>query len=146
MVIDLKETAQVVAAYTENAFGAAPSRFVLELEKVSAEVFRSEAERSTEASESKTPPSPTPRPERGVLVVLDPGHGGVDPGARVGDVVEKALVYDYAVALAERIAARPGFRTRLTRDADEFVSLRERVERASRLVHELCSVLGNVIN
>ncbi|MEM8755136.1 MAG: N-acetylmuramoyl-L-alanine amidase, partial [Pseudomonadota bacterium] len=77
---------------------------------------------------------PPPRLEAEVLIVIDPGHGGADPGAIAGDVREKDLVLDYARALKTLIDARPGHRALLTREEDRFVSLGDRVRfaRAAR--------------
>ena len=66
-------------------------------------------------------PLPRPRP----LVLLDPGHGGQDPGMTFGDLKEKDLALD----LARRVAARlPG--SRLTRTGDETLPLEARLEKA----------------
>ncbi|MGA9602084.1 MAG: N-acetylmuramoyl-L-alanine amidase, partial [Methylocystis sp.] len=62
------------------------------------------------------------------LVVLDPGHGGVDMGAqsRRGDM-EKVIVFDFAQALKAKIEARGKQRVALTREEDVFVPLNDRV-------------------
>jgi N-acetylmuramoyl-L-alanine amidase len=72
------------------------------------------------------------------VVVLDPGHGGIDPGA-IGPrgVYEKSIVYPTAVELARLLKATRRFRVALTRAADEFVALRERVARARALHADL---------
>ena len=63
-----------------------------------------------------------------IVVVLDPGHGGIDSGAtsRSG-VLEKALVLDFALALQAAIDSDPRFEVLLTRDDDRFLPLGERV-------------------
>jgi len=68
---------------------------------------------------------------RDVVIAIDPGHGGEDPGA-VGKAGtrEKHVVLAVAKKLAERINAEPGMRAVLTRDGDYFVPFRERVRRA----------------
>ena len=63
-------------------------------------------------------------------VAIDPGHGGVDPGAMAGGVAEKDVMLDFALALRDRLAARGRYEVFLTREADEFVALDERVRRA----------------
>lgn len=69
-------------------------------------------------------------PEDGKLVVaIDAGHGGVDPGALAGGLEEKAVVLAFAETLAERLA-RDGMRPVLIRDGDVFLPLEERVARA----------------
>ena len=62
------------------------------------------------------------------LVVIDPGHGGVDVGAagKHGEQ-EKAIVFDFARALAAKIEANGKLRVILTRTQDVFISLSERV-------------------
>ncbi len=69
--------------------------------------------------------------QRDVVIAIDPGHGGEDPGA-VGKAGtrEKTVVLAVARKLAERINAEPGMRAVLTRDGDYFVPFRERIRRA----------------
>jgi N-acetylmuramoyl-L-alanine amidase len=68
---------------------------------------------------------------RDVVVAVDAGHGGQDPGAiGHGGTREKDVVLAIARALAERINGQPGMRAVLTRDRDEFLVLRERIGRA----------------
>jgi N-acetylmuramoyl-L-alanine amidase len=69
--------------------------------------------------------------DRDVIVAVDAGHGGVDPGAiGHGGTREKDITLAIARALAERINAEPGMRAVLTRSRDEFLELRERIQRA----------------
>ncbi len=63
-------------------------------------------------------------------VVLDPGHGGMDPGATHGELSESALVLAFARELAEALRRAEGFAVSLTRDADRFVPLEARVRMA----------------
>jgi N-acetylmuramoyl-L-alanine amidase len=76
--------------------------------------------------------------ERLVIVALDPGHGGEDPGA-VGPtgLREKDVVLALGLALRERLNALPGMRVMMTRDADFFVPLQERVRKARRVQADL---------
>lgn len=69
--------------------------------------------------------------DRDIIVAVDAGHGGQDPGAigRNG-TMEKTVVLAIARALAKRINAEPGMRAYLTRDDDYFVVLRDRMLRA----------------
>jgi N-acetylmuramoyl-L-alanine amidase len=73
-----------------------------------------------------------------VIVAIDPGHGGEDPGA-VGPsgLFEKDVVLSVAFKMRERINATPGMRALLTRDADYFVPLHERVRKARRVEADL---------
>jgi N-acetylmuramoyl-L-alanine amidase len=70
-------------------------------------------------------------PVRMPTVVIDPGHGGVDPGAiSPSGVYEKDIVLAVAREFARQLAATRQSRVVLTRSADEFIPLRERVARA----------------
>jgi N-acetylmuramoyl-L-alanine amidase len=75
---------------------------------------------------------------RDIVVAIDAGHGGVDPGAsgRRG-TREKDVVLAIAKALAARINEEPGMKAVLTRDGDYFISLRERNARARRAKADL---------
>jgi N-acetylmuramoyl-L-alanine amidase len=68
---------------------------------------------------------------RDIVVAVDAGHGGEDPGASgPAGTHEKDVTLAIARALAARLNARPGIRAVLTRDADRLIDLRERFERA----------------
>ena len=69
--------------------------------------------------------------DRDVIVAVDAGHGGQDPGAiGHGGTREKDVTLAIARAVAERISSEPGMRAVLTRNRDEFLELRERIRRA----------------
>jgi N-acetylmuramoyl-L-alanine amidase len=70
---------------------------------------------------------------RDVIVAIDAGHGGVDPGSiGKGGTREKNVTLAIARRLKERIDREPGMRAVLTRDSDHFVEHRERIARARR--------------
>jgi N-acetylmuramoyl-L-alanine amidase len=73
-------------------------------------------------------------PKRDIMVVVDPGHGGKDPGA-IGSKGEreKDVVLSIAQLLAKRLKREKGFDVRLVRNDDFFVPLRKRVEIAHKL-------------
>lgn len=96
------------------------------------------------------PPSPVPAPspigsrttDRLIIIALDPGHGGEDPGAiGPGGTREKDVVLKVAHLLRERINASSvggnPMRAYLTRDGDYFVPLGSRVEKARRVQADL---------
>jgi N-acetylmuramoyl-L-alanine amidase len=63
------------------------------------------------------------------VVVLDPGHGGVDPGtSSASGTTEKDVVLAFAKTLKQRLEAKGQYDVYLTRDDDTFLALRERVE------------------
>ena len=73
-----------------------------------------------------------PRGGRPLVVVLDPGHGGIDPGAEQGAAVEKDLMLTFARELQEVLRRAGGHEVVLTREDDSFVSLERRVAVAHR--------------
>ncbi|MDQ2104153.1 N-acetylmuramoyl-L-alanine amidase [Azospirillum isscasi] len=73
------------------------------------------------------PPRAAPVPEK-PMIVVDPGHGGVDPGAvGVGGVYEKDITLAMARELKRQLEGSGRYRVRLTRDKDVFIRLRDRV-------------------
>jgi N-acetylmuramoyl-L-alanine amidase len=74
---------------------------------------------------------------RDIIVAIDAGHGGVDPGASGRRTHEKDVVLEIAKVLAARISQEPGMKAVLTRDGDYFISLRERNLRARRAKADL---------
>jgi len=78
-----------------------------------------------------SPGKSEPRPDRFDTVVIDPGHGGENLGARgAGGLLEKDLVLDVGLRLAKRLEAR-GIDVVLTRRDDRFVPLEERTSIAN---------------
>jgi N-acetylmuramoyl-L-alanine amidase len=76
-------------------------------------------------------PQRKPLPPIKPVIVIDPGHGGIDPGAIAADgVYEKSVVFPTALHLARLLTATRRFRVLLTRRRNEFVPLTERVARA----------------
>lgn len=72
------------------------------------------------------------------LVVLDPGHGGIDPGAiGFSGIYEKDIALATARELARLLEASKRYRVQLTRDSDEFVALQDRVAHAHAAGAEL---------
>ena len=69
---------------------------------------------------------------RPLRVLLDPGHGGIDPGAEAGGVNESKLMLMFALELQEALLRSGNFEVFLSRDADVFVSLEGRVAAAQQ--------------
>lgn len=79
-------------------------------------------------SGARGPSLPAPTPDDGpVTVVVDPGHGGVDPGAVQGGVHEADLMLQLGIEVAEALNRTGQVRALLTRDADVFVPLERRM-------------------
>src|SRR5207248_6087490 len=65
-------------------------------------------------------------------IVIDPGHGGHDPGAQGRGVVEAELVLDVALRVEKLLQKVPGVEVILTRRTDDFIALQERTAIANR--------------
>ncbi|MEQ9257901.1 MAG: N-acetylmuramoyl-L-alanine amidase [Roseovarius sp.] len=139
MVVDLMGPYALATA--DAAVDAASGRAVIEvvLKEASPEAFAAASGAPPlpgwEAEESALPAVAEAAPGRSgrMLVVLDPGHGGVDPGAENDGAQEKELMLRFARELRETLLRAGGFDVALTREADEFVSLERRVA----IAHEL---------
>ncbi|MFP0197092.1 N-acetylmuramoyl-L-alanine amidase [Pseudomonas sp. PHC1] len=119
IVLDLSSPVQL------NSFLLAPQdgqghRLVLDLMSASA---------GLPASVPRETPQEKSHPKRDIMVVVDPGHGGKDPGA-IGakGEREKDVVLSIAQLLARRLKREKGFDVKLVRNDDFFVPLRKRVE------------------
>jgi N-acetylmuramoyl-L-alanine amidase len=78
-------------------------------------------------------PVPGESGKRDIVVVIDAGHGGEDPGAiGPGGVREKDVVLAIARKLKDKIDARKGYRAELTRTGDYYISLRGRTDKARK--------------
>jgi N-acetylmuramoyl-L-alanine amidase len=80
-----------------------------------------------------TPPQPAqPRAKSFKTIVIDPGHGGRDPGARgQRGTEEKDITLKVALKLRDLLSKQPGVRVLMTRDRDEFVELEDRAKFAN---------------
>ncbi|MGD9768636.1 MAG: N-acetylmuramoyl-L-alanine amidase [Pseudolabrys sp.] len=139
MVIDLVRPARIDKAFVLEAANEQPPRLVLELAATDREAFlRTTAlnNRQPDAplrpvERADTKPDSDPRP----LIVIDPGHGGIDNGTRApSGENEKTLVLDFSLALRDKLEKAGRFRVLMTRSDDTYVALNERVRiaRANR--------------
>ena len=95
-------------------------------------------ERPPERNALKNASSNRPAVRRLVTIVLDPGHGGEDPGAvGRGGSYEKHVTLSIARRLKARIDAEPNMRAALTRDGDYYIPLHQRVLKARHLQADL---------
>ncbi len=143
IVLDLERRVQARSVLADP--GAATHRLLLELvplEAGAAKVASSALPRGHAAAAAGSgpgaalPPQPVaaralPAAARDLVVAIDAGHGGEDPGAIGRDGTrEKDVTLAIARSLAQRINSEPGMRAVLTRSGDYFVKLRDRMERA----------------
>jgi N-acetylmuramoyl-L-alanine amidase len=72
--------------------------------------------------------APKPADDARPVVVLDPGHGGIDNGTQAGGEAEKSLVLSFGLALRDRIEKAGKYRVVMTRTDDTFIPLGDRVK------------------
>lgn len=78
-----------------------------------------------------------PSTSTGTVIVLDPGHGGKDPGATNGSLYEKTIVLDVTKRVEAYLRSKYNYTVRLTRSTDVYLTLDERVAAAKSLRGDL---------
>ena len=132
VVMDLAQPAVVSALHVEQGLPGGAALLVIELSRVKRDEFR----RAVAESAPGTRGTPAPEVAQEAkdsrpVIVIDPGHGGIDPGAAaVSGVYEKDIVLSFAQRLKKRLEAKGQYRVLMTRDQDVFVSLGDRVRAA----------------
>lgn len=131
LVFDLAKPVRIDKAFVIDSNAGHPARLVLDLTAIDRDTFlrtialdnraaarRAPAPRSPEAKDDDARP----------LVMLDPGHGGIDTGTKAASGEnEKAIVLEFAHMLRERIEKMGKYRVAMTRTDDTFVPLGDRV-------------------
>ena len=133
IVVDLAGPARIVRASCEPGVNGAKPRLVIELAKTDRDHFSAAAQtaRAALAQPGQTRIAAQIQAAGGKpIVMIDPGHGGIDRGATVNGLIEKDLVLDFAKDLAARLEADGRYQPVLTRDDDSFIPLGERVRMA----------------
>jgi N-acetylmuramoyl-L-alanine amidase len=132
MVIDLARPAQVDMAFVLGAANDQPARLVLHLTATDREAFmRTVAleSRAPERSKPQAPPETKVNGDSRPLVVIDPGHGGIDNGTRAASgEMEKTIVLEFSLLLRDKIEKTGKYRVFMTRSDDTFVALGDRVQ------------------
>ena len=130
IVMDTKGPVKVDKAFVMAAAGDQPARLVVDLSSTDRDAFlRNIALENRPAKTAKQAAAPAkpdgdPRP----LVVLDPGHGGIDTGTHGLDgELEKDIVLSFAGELRAKLEAGGKYRVLMTRGDDTFVALNDRV-------------------
>jgi N-acetylmuramoyl-L-alanine amidase len=134
IVLDLGKPVRIDKAFVLDAAEGQPARLVVDLAAIDRDTFLrtlaldKQPLRPPESRKVEPANKGDPRP----IIVLDPGHGGIDHGTRAGggDITEKALVLDFALALRDQIEKTGKYRVVMTRTDDSFVPLAERVRTA----------------
>jgi N-acetylmuramoyl-L-alanine amidase len=140
IVFDLTGPAKIAKSYVLEAANGQPPRLVLELEEVDRTGFvqllpvegRPELRPAIAdaAGTIVTPVAVAPKPTAADLrpvIVIDPGHGGIDNGTLAGGESEKSLVLGFGLALRDRMERSGKYRVVMTRTDDTFIPLAERV-------------------
>ena len=146
IVFDLTGPARIAKSYVLEAANGQPPRLVLEFEEVDRTAFvqslapenrpelrpaiaeaNAAVARADAPAAPAAPPSP---PDKRPVIVIDPGHGGVDNGTQAGggDIMEKNLVLGFGLALRDRIEKSGKYRVVMTRTDDTFIPLGDRVK------------------
>ncbi|MBF9197754.1 N-acetylmuramoyl-L-alanine amidase [Microvirga terrestris] len=135
VVMELTQPAVVSGMTTAPDPTGAATILTIELSRVDREEFRKSAAGS--APPAKDTPAPVAQAAKDArpVIMIDPGHGGIDPGAAAssGSVAEKDLVLSFGQRLKKKLEESGRYKVLLTRDQDVFVSLGDRV-RAARAV------------
>ncbi len=128
VVIDLSQPAQVARLDVVPHPRDGSTQLVVELAKVDRDAFRkAAAEAAALARQTAAVSVPAPEADRRPVIVLDPGHGGIDPGAAAAGMFEKDIVFSFTETLKKRLEAGRRYRVVMTRDHDVFVPLGDRV-------------------
>ena len=155
IVFDLTGPAKIASSYVLDAANGQPPRLVLEFSEIDRTAFvqslapesrpelrpaladagptTTEALPNTDAGgsvmgiESKPDLKPVPMDSR-PLIVIDPGHGGLDNGTQANGETEKTLVLNFGLALRDRIEKSGKYRVVMTRTNDTFIPLDDRVK------------------
>jgi len=145
IVFDLNGPAKIAKSYILEAANGQPPRLVLELEQADRTAFVQSLARESRpdlrpalaeanvdaarAEPSVAAPAPSTADKRPVIVI-DPGHGGVDNGTQAGgvDVMEKNLVLTFCLALRDRLEKSGKYRIVMTRTDVTFIGLADRVK------------------
>jgi N-acetylmuramoyl-L-alanine amidase len=129
IVIDTKGPARIEKSFVLPPADGQPARLVLDLAATDRDSFLRNAELEPRAARAtpkvKVPPvSDDPRP----LVVIDPGHGGIDNGTKAASgELEKTIVLEFATLLRDKLVQSGKYRVAMTRTDDTFIPLTERV-------------------
>jgi len=143
IVFDLTGPARVASASVLEAANGQPPRLVIELEETDRASFVQslEAESRPElkpaiadtagaapAADPPAAPKPAEPADLRPVLVIDPGHGGIDNGTQSGSEYEKNLVLGFGLALRDRVEKAGKYRVVMTRTDDTFIPLTERVK------------------
>ena len=134
IVIDVKSPVKVDKAFTLAAADNMPARLVIDLSPTDRASFLRAIGQENRAprgvATKQNWPVPTRNDDARPLIVLDPGHGGIDTGSRApgNGTNEKDVVLAFALTLRDALQKDGKYRVEMTRADDTFIPLNERVQ------------------
>ncbi|MBX2834959.1 MAG: N-acetylmuramoyl-L-alanine amidase [Micavibrio sp.] len=150
VVIDVNRPISIQSAFVLPAASGKPNRLVIDFSKSNAGSFNQEKGRVFGTLDTNNPKAPVPAVNTRIagtvpstvsppkvssviekpLIVIDPGHGGVDPGAisKATGLHEKNIVLALAKVLRDELAGTGRYNVVMTRDDDRFIKLHDRVK------------------
>lgn len=138
IVIDLNEPVEVENAFIFVGPANSNSRVVIDLLPVSRDKFVADLPPQSTLTQQTKIQDVIIRPYGKIVVAIDPGHGGVDPGAiGVRGVQEKSVTLLASLELKSALEKAGNYQVVMTRNSDKFVPLRRRVEIAREAGAEL---------
>ncbi|MGO4527101.1 N-acetylmuramoyl-L-alanine amidase [Microvirga sp. 2MCAF35] len=132
VVMELTQPAVVSGMTTAPDATGAATILTIELSRTERDEFHKAAVESASATKEASAPIVQDVKDARPVIVIDPGHGGIDPGANAssGNVYEKDLVLAFAQRLKRKLEENGRYRIVMTRDEDVFISLGDRVRAA----------------
>jgi N-acetylmuramoyl-L-alanine amidase len=132
IVIDLAKPARIQKAFVLAPAKGQPGRLVLDLAATDRDSFMRAItldNHATEVSHRQGRPIAKPSGDPRPLIVIDPGHGGIDNGTQAASgELEKTIVLEFSRLLREKIEKTGKYRVAMTRTDDTYVPLSDRVE------------------
>ena len=136
IVLDTKGPVRVDKAFTLAAVDDQPARLVIDLTATDRAGFlRNIAmqEHNPHAAAKSISPAPEATGDARPLIVIDPGHGGIDSGTKSGaGQDEKDIVLAFGLMVRDRLEKTGKYRVAMTRSDDTFIPLTERVQIRAR--------------
>jgi N-acetylmuramoyl-L-alanine amidase len=128
IVIDLTRPARVEKSFLLDASNDQPARLVIDLAAVDRDAFMRAIALENRVREPTAAMKPQPKNDARPVIVLDPGHGGIDNGTKAASgETEKSIVLDFALQLRDKIEKAGKYHVVMTRSDDTFVALADRV-------------------
>lgn len=128
IVIDVSGSVEQASIHKFNPIAGKPYRLVVDVTGKPGDITAEAPKPNKQAQAPAAKPAPSKFDQGKPLVILDPGHGGKDPGASGSSgTQEKNINFAFARSVREAILHTGRYRVALTRDTDELIALKDRV-------------------